>query len=74
MKQNELLYELPLSAQRVYQVLENHGALSAREICLNIHYSLRTIQYAIRHLVDAHLVMQFSDIQDPHCYKYLVTS
>ncbi|MFX0207705.1 MAG: MarR family transcriptional regulator [Candidatus Hodarchaeota archaeon] len=74
MKLIEILFELPLSAQIVYRVLEQHEVLSSQEIHYNTHYSLRTIQYAIRQLVDTHLVMQFSDIQDPRSYKYSVTS
>ncbi|UCG04160.1 MAG: ArsR family transcriptional regulator [Candidatus Heimdallarchaeota archaeon] len=65
----DLLNIMSPSAQIVYQVLRTREKLTTQQIVSQTRYSIRTIRYALRHLMNAHLIVQIPDIRDARrCY------
>ncbi|MHA2226752.1 MAG: hypothetical protein ACXAC8_16185 [Candidatus Hodarchaeales archaeon] len=63
---------MPPSAQKVYQTLEEHNKLSSIELVQKTQYSPRMVRYALRHLRDAQLIVQLTDMADTRrCYYAL---
>ncbi|MFX0125262.1 MAG: MarR family transcriptional regulator [Candidatus Hodarchaeota archaeon] len=60
------LRHLPPSAQKVYHILRSQGIMRVTDIQSQTHYSFRMIRYALRRLLDQHLVSQVSD--NWYCY------
>ncbi len=63
---------LPKSAQEVYVLLCDNGALKPREIGLYTSLSNRTIRYALKILVDEHVIRRVPDLHDLRSHFYAV--
>ncbi len=63
---------LPKSAQEVYVLLRDNGALKPREIGLYTSLSNRTIRYALKILVDEHVIRRVPDLHDLRSHFYAV--
>lgn len=63
---------LPKSAQEVYVLLCNNGALKPREIGLYTSLSNRTIRYALKILVDENVIRRVPDLHDLRSHFYAV--
>jgi DNA-binding MarR family transcriptional regulator len=63
---------LPKSAQEVYLLLCDNGALKPREIGLYTSLSNRTIRYALKILVDKHVIRRVPDLHDLRSHFYAV--
>lgn len=70
----DLLNILPPSAQIVYHVLRTHENLTTNQIVSETRYSIRTIRYALRRLIKAHLIKQIPDIKDTRRCYYAIRS
>ena len=64
--------QLPKSAQEVYYLLCDNGALKPREIGLHTSLSNRTIRYALKILVDEHIIKRVPDLHDLRSHFYAV--
>lgn len=63
---------LPKSAQEVYHLLYDNGALKPREIGLYTSLSNRTIRYALKILVDKAKIRRVPDLHDLRSHFYAV--
>ena len=63
---------LPKSAQEVYYLLCDNGALKPREIGLYTSLSNRTIRYALKILVDKQVIKRVPDLHDLRSHFYAV--
>ncbi len=63
---------LPKSAQEVYVLLCDNGALKPREIGLYTSLSNRTIRYALKILVDENVIRRVPDLHDLRSHFYAV--
>ena len=63
---------LPKSAQEVYVLLCDNGALKPREIGLYTSLSNRTIRYALKILVDEHVIRRVPDLHDLRSHFYAI--
>ncbi|MHA2246974.1 MAG: hypothetical protein ACXADY_18670 [Candidatus Hodarchaeales archaeon] len=70
----DLLNVMPPSAQIVYQILRTHKTLSSKELLSETQYSIRTIRYAIRRLMNAQMIIQIPDMTDTRRCFYAVRS
>ena len=70
----ELVKILPLSAQIVYHILRTHETLSTKQLVTETRYSIRTIRYALRRLMDIRLIIQIPDMTDTRRCSYSITS
>ena len=70
----ELIDNLPLSAQKVYHTIKICEKLNSRELIAETQYSRRTVHYALRHLIDASLIVQIPDMRDTRRFYYSVKS
>ncbi len=69
-----LLNTMPPSAQIVYQVLQVCESLNSEDLKSETRYSIRTIRYALQHLLKASLIVQIPDITDTRRCYYTITS
>ncbi len=70
----EIIDNLPLSAQKVYHTIKICEKLNSRELIVETNYSRRTVHYALRHLIDASLIVQIPDMNDTRRFYYSVKS
>ncbi len=68
----ELIDNLPLSAQKVYHTIKICERLNSRELITETQYSRRTVHYALRHLIDASLIVQIPDMRDTRRFYYSI--
>ena len=66
----EIINSLPLSAQKVYHTIKIFEKVNSRELITETQYSRRTVHYALRHLIDASLIVQIPDMQDTRRFHY----
>lgn len=70
----DLLNIMPPSAQIVYSIIQTHEPLSTKELVSETTYSIRTIRYALRRLMNAQLIIQIPDITDTRRCYYAISS
>ncbi|MFX0124157.1 MAG: hypothetical protein ACFFAE_11015 [Candidatus Hodarchaeota archaeon] len=70
----DLLNTMSPSAQIVYYILRTREKLSTQQILSQTRYSIRTIRYALRYLMNAHLIIQIRDIRDTRRCYYAIKS
>lgn len=70
----DLLNIMPPSAQIVYQIILSHEPLTSKELVSETRYSIRTIRYALRRLMNAQLIVQIPDIRDTRRCFYAISS
>ena len=70
----DLLNIMPPSAQIVYQIIRTHEPLTSKQLLSETRYSIRTIRYALRRLMNAELIVQIPDITDTRRCFYAVSS
>lgn len=70
----EIIDRLPLSAQKVFHTIKIYEKLNSRELIAETQYSRRTVHYALRHLINASLIVQIPDMRDTRRFFYSVKS
>jgi len=71
-KRWDTIDEMPLSAQIVYQILQDGEKVNAGELEYRTQYSPRMVRYALRYLIDASLIIRLIDINDTRRRYYVL--
>ncbi len=71
-QEDEILENLPPSAQKIHHYLQPKGRAKPRELALDPKMPFRTIRYALKQLERKGLITKVPDLMDLRSYVYML--
>ena len=65
---------IPPSAKTVYDLIKNQGPITAKDIQNGCKLAPRTVRYALKILLDAHLIQRLPNLKDMRQNIYRTTN